>query len=88
MDNYVKVRMLYLLYSMLAMEAAGDRRDIYRIVFEPHDGLHHSGTYEVYANPEFSDIPDETEDPDETIETTNETVDEPELKGEHDNGIS
>lgn len=82
MDNYVKVRMLYLLYSMLAMEAAGDRRDIYRIVFEPHDGLHHSGTYEVYANPEFSDIPDETE------ETINDTADEPELKGENDNGIS
>lgn len=74
--------MLYLLYSMLAMEAAGDRRDIYRIVFEPHDGLHHSGTYEVYANPEFSDIPDETE------ETINDTADEPELKGENDNGIS
>lgn len=80
--------MLYLLYSMLAMEAAGDRRDIYRIVFEPHDGLHHSGTYEVYANPEFSDIPGETEDSDETIEATDETADEPKLKGENDNGIS
>lgn len=83
MDNYVKVRMLYLLYSMLAMEAAGDRRDIYRIVFEPHDGLHHSGTYEVHANPEFSDIPDETEE-----QTINEAADEPELKGENNNGIS
>ena len=82
MDNYVKVRMLYLLYSMLAMEEAGDRRDIYWIVFEPHDGLHHSGTYEVYANPEFSDIPDEAE------EETDETAEEPELKGENDNGIS
>ena len=83
MDNYVKARMLYLLYSMLAMEAAGDRRNIYQIVFEPHDGLHHSGTYEVYANPEFSDIPDEVEE-----ETINEAAEEPELKGENDNGIS
>lgn len=78
MDKYVKARILYLLYNMLAMEAAGDRRDIYHILFEPHDGLHHSHTYDVHAAPEFSDI----------FEESNETANEPNLKGENDNGIS
>lgn len=49
----VKARMVYLLYAVLAMQRSGERRDIYRIVYEPQDGVRHSSEYEVYANPEF-----------------------------------
>lgn len=61
MTEYVKRLLSYVSRYFYAMRIAGQNRDIYKILYEPHDGVHHSTEVTLYANPEFEDVIEESD---------------------------
>lgn len=64
MTDYIKGLLSYVSKYLMAMELAGQSRNVFKVLYEPHDGIHHSTEVTVYANPEFTEIMKEGGDSD------------------------